>query len=226
LTTLSNAFDEKNKQVADFEARQSAFEESDRLTHELKIKTKQVTNLEKENNDLHAELTATKGFLSELEAKYTDLKNKFNGLTTYLHEIGGDTKEIIIEKIRKGITHMQNAPKIKNYLAFYSIDKTYYVAKNGDLYTPEKKQSNTVTVHLGTEFVPLNPPTFNNETGLYEFVGEYMVNGQSKTNTLYLSERDVLTNKPFTFEHSTDSETWKSTNQHSIGNSQDQGWTR
>jgi len=226
LTTLSRTLDEQNKQVADFEVRQSAFEKSDQLTYELKIKTERVADLEKENTVLNADLTATQKALSNLETKYTDLKNKFDGLTTYLHEIGGDTKEIIIEKIKKGITRMQNAPKIKNYLAFYSIDKTYYVAGNGDLYLPENDPSNTVTIHIGTEFAPLQPPKFNKETGLYEFIGEYMFHGYPKTNTLYLSEQDILANNPFSFEHSTDSYGWKRENQRSTSYSQDQGWTR
>jgi len=226
VSTLSEALSEKNRLLADFEERQSAFKQSDQLKMALKIKTARITALEKENNKLKSELTDVQGTLNELRTKYRRLKEKFDGLKTYLQEFGGDTKEIILEKIKNGLNYMQNAPKIKHYLAFYSVDKDYYVAEDGTLFSPKKTSSNEVTVYLDPEFTPLNPAMFNKETGYYEFVGEYMLNGYPKKNTLYLSEQDILANKPFSFEQSIDSKIWNTTNQRSIGYSPEQGWTR
>lgn len=226
LNVLAENLDQINVKLADFEERQSAFEQSDQLKQELQTKTERLTELENENRSLRSELTAIKGFFSDLNTKYYDLKLKFDGLITYLHEVGGDTKEIILVKIKQGIQHMRNAPKIKSFLEQYSVAKTYYVANNGNLFSPEKDSSKGVKVYLNPEFRPLKDPTFNKETGYYEFVGEYMVNGYPRKNTLYLTEQDVLANKPFSFTQSSDFLTWETRNQRSTGYSQDQGWSR
>lgn len=226
LNVLAEELNKTNVQLADFEERQSAFEQSDQLKHDLHTKTERVMELEHENNVLKSELTAIKGFFSDLNTKYQGLKLKYKGLTTYLHEVGGDTREIILEKINQGIKHMRNAPKIKSFLKQYSAAKTYYVADNGNLFSPEKDSSKGVTMYLNPKFTPLKDPTFNKETGYYEFVGEYMANGYPRKNTLYLNEKDVLANKPFSFSQSSDSLAWETSNQRSAGYSQDQGWSR
>ncbi|MEM5203090.1 plasmid recombination protein, partial [Enterococcus faecalis] len=64
------------------------------------------------------------------------------------------------------------------------------------------------------------------ETGCYEFVGEYMANGRSRTNTLQLSEEQVLENKAFTFEQSTDRKVWQESKNHSKGLSKNRGLSR
>lgn len=226
LNTLAEELDKTNVQLADFEERQSAFEQSDQLKQELQTKTERLTELENENRVLKSELSAIKGFFADLNTKYQDLKLKFDGLTTYLHEVGGDTKEIILVKIKQGIEHMRNAPKIKSFLEQYSATKTYYVADNGSLFSPEKDSSKGVTMYLKPKFTPLKDPSFNKETGYYEFVGEYMANGYPRKNTLYLSEQDILANKPFSFKQSTDYSVWATKNQRSTGYSQDKGWSR
>lgn len=226
LNVLAEELNKTNVQLADFEERQSAFEQSDQLKQDLQTKTERLTELENENKGLKSELTAMKGFFADLNTKYQELKLKYKGLTTYLHEVGGDTREIILEKINQGIKHMRNAPKIKKALEKYSVGKTYYVADNGNLFLPEKDSSKGVTVYLNPKFTPLKDPTFNKETGYYEFVGEYMASGYPRKNTLYLNEQDILANKPFSFSQSSDSLAWETNNQRSTGYSQDQGWSR
>ncbi|EGO2752702.1 plasmid recombination protein, partial [Enterococcus faecalis] len=75
-------------------------------------------------------------------------------------------------------------------------------------------------------FYPLKAPFYNRETGCYEFVGEYMANGRSRTNTLQLSEEQVLEKKAFTFEQSTDKKAWQQSKKYSRDMSKGRGLSR
>lgn len=68
---------------------------------------------------------------------------------------------------------------------------------------------------LISHFFPLKSPFYNRETGNYEFVGEDMENGHSRTNTLQLSEEQVLKNKTFAFEQSTNKKAWQQNKKYS-----------
>lgn len=190
---------------------------------ELNTENKAVKN---KNQQLEEENSTLKTTLQHLTAKYDELKTKFSGLTTYLHEIGGETKDTILQAIKQGITYMQNAPKIKKALEDYSVDKSYYIADNGVLYSPEKDTSASPTIFLDTEFKPTQEPAFNKEKQRYEFIGEYTERGETRRNTLYLSEDQLLNQQPFSFVQSTDNAFWTQVNHQSYDYSQDQGWSR
>lgn len=70
--------------------------------------------LETENKRLKDKITDLTYDFSELNEKYQEIKLKFDGLTTYLHERLGHAKETILFTIQQGVKYLQNAPKLKN----------------------------------------------------------------------------------------------------------------
>ncbi|MCD4870050.1 plasmid recombination protein, partial [Enterococcus faecalis] len=226
ITELAYELTLKKEQLTAFEEKQLNYDQSEQIKQELDTTTQTVSVLETENKRLKDKITDLTYDFSELNEKYQEIKLKFDGLTTYLHERLGHAKETILFTIQQGVKYLQNAPKLKKSLERYSKDRTYLIDEKGTLFLPPDTGAKGVTMSLNPHFYPLKSPFYNRETGCYEFVGEYMANGRSRTNTLQLSEEQVLENKAFTFEQSTDRKVWQESKNHSKGLSKNRGLSR
>lgn len=204
ITDLTHELTLKKEQLTAFEEKQLNYDQSEQIKQELDKTTQKVSVLETDNKRLKDKITDLTYDFSELNEKYQEIKLKFDGLTTYL----------------------QNAPKLKKSLERYSKDRTYLIDEKGTLFLPPDTGSKGVTMSLNPHFYPLKAPFYNRETGCYEFVGEYMANGRSRTNTLQLSEEQVLEKKAFTFEQSTDKKAWQQSKKYSRDMSKGRGLSR
>lgn len=226
ITELAYELTLKKEQLTAFEEKQLNYDQSEQIKQELDTTTQTVSVLETENKRLKDKITDLTYDFSELNEKYQEIKLKFDGLTTYLHERLGHAKETILFTIQQGVKYLQNAPKLKKSLERYSKDRTYLIDEKGTLFLPPDTGSKGVTMSLNPHFYPLKAPFYNRETGCYEFVGEYMANGRSRTNTLQLSEEQVLEKKAFTFEQSTDKKAWQQSKKYSRDMSKGRGLSR
>jgi len=216
----------RETQLDDITAKQYNYDHSEQLSNNLKQKEKQVIELEQENKELTRIFHEVHQEKENYREKYNRLKEKFDGLTTYLHEKANHSKEWILQAISEGIQYIKNKPKIKNHLDFYTLEKQFYIDPSGKLFTQNNTNSKQATVILNPKFTPTDLPILNKSTGFYEFVGEYQVKGVIRKNTLYLSEEDILANKPFSFANSSDKKIWENNNQQKRSFSQNQEWSR
>lgn len=114
ITELAYELTLKKEQLTAFEEKQLNYDQSEQIKQELDTTTQTVSVLETENKRLKDKITDLTYDFSELNEKYQEIKLKFDGLTTYLHERLGHAKETILFTIQQGVKYLQNAPKLKN----------------------------------------------------------------------------------------------------------------
>ncbi|UYY16013.1 hypothetical protein OLL97_00005 (plasmid) [Enterococcus faecalis] len=86
ITDLAYELTLKKEQLTAFEEKQLNYDQSEQIKQELDRTTQKVSVLETENKRLKDKITDLTYDFSELNEKYQEIKLKFDGLTTYLHE--------------------------------------------------------------------------------------------------------------------------------------------
>lgn len=208
ISTLQTELDSKNHQLEVLSAKNYNYEHSEQLSNTVKQQALEIKALKSDNHKLSEEVEKALHEKLDYKQKYLDLKEKFDGLTMYLHDKTARTKDWILNAISEGVKYMKNKPKINQFLEYYNTDKPLYISETGVLYAEQERHGTQVVYNLDTEFTPVKPALFNAETGMYELTGTYKLQGSERSNTFYLSEEDILNNKRFTVTNSLDSKAW------------------
>lgn len=226
ISSLETELESKNQQIEVLTAKNFNYEHSEQLSNTIKQQNFEIKDLKSENLKISDSLEKAIHEKLDYKQKYLDLKEKFDGLTMYLHDKTAHTKDWILKAISEGVKYMKNKPKINQFLDYYNTDKPLYISKNGVLYAEQEKHGTQVVYNLDTQFTLVKPALFNTETGMYELTGTYKLQGFERSNTFYLSEEDILNNKQFTVAKSLDSKAWNNSQSKQKNYIQGQEWSR
>ncbi|MGN5976077.1 MobV family relaxase, partial [Enterococcus faecalis] len=101
ITELAYELTLKKEQLTAFEEKQLNYDHSEQIKQELDTTTQTVSVLETDNKRLKDKINDLTYDFSEINEKYQEIKLKFDGLTTYLHERLGHAKETILFRFSK-----------------------------------------------------------------------------------------------------------------------------